>query len=284
MEQNAKYICSLFKSDKPFLIGRNGTIELQVVSKYFCKIPITQLELNKLELNAGIFPTSSDYIKDYCLEYIEALQNTDAIAEGWYEPLKKIEEDMLNILNPNRYKLLLRNLEPYYVKPELRWTQYLSGKRVAIINSFAETCEQQTYMSKAIWPKNTNSLHPQDTIWIPIKTYYSPRLAKGCAEWPLYIKHYQDAIDSIVTRTLESRATVAIIGCGGIGMIIGSILKNAGIQCIVMGGATQILFGIRGRRWDNHEVISKFFNDAWVIPNPDSIPLNYALVEGGCYW
>ena len=68
------------------------------------------------------------------------------------------------------------------------------------------------------------------------------------------------------------------------GMIIGSKLKNAGLQVIVMGGATQILFGIKGKRWNNHEVISTFFNNAWVSPNPENIPLNYSLVEGGCYW
>jgi len=214
------------------------------------------------------------------------LKNVDVIAEGWYEPLKKIEKEILDILNPSRFKIMLRNIEPYYVVPELRWTQYLANKRVAIINSFADTCETQTYMTKAIWPSKTESLLPSSTTWIPIKTYYSPKLSgeKASTQWPEYIKNYKDAIEDVVSRTIDSNATVAIIGCGGMGMIIGSKLKDAGLQTIVMGGSTQILFGIRGKRWENHEVISKFFNDAWVFPNPKDIPLNYALVEGGCYW
>jgi hypothetical protein len=282
MDIKAKYICELFESDKPFLIGRNGSIELQVVAKHFCHVPFTNSEKLQLELNAGIFPQES--IEDFCFDYLEALKNVDVMAEGWFEPLKKIEKDILNKLNPNRLSIFLRNLEPYYFIPELRWTQYLADKRVAIINPFAESCETQTYLSKAIWPKDTESLLPSTTTWIPIPTYYSPKLSGGIWGWPEFVKNYKEAVDDVVSRVLESNAEVAIIGCGGIGMLVGSILKNAGLKVIVMGGATQILFGIRGRRWENHEVISKFFNDAWIRPNPSQIPLNYHLIENGCYW
>lgn len=286
LEENANYICSLFQSDLPFFIGRNGTIELQIIAKYIFKVPMLQSEKRTLELNAGIFPGTQETLDSFCIDYMDSLKNVDVMAEGWYNHFKKVEKEILDDLNPNRKKILLRNLEPYYVKPSLRWTQYLSGKRVAIINSFAETCEQQTYMSKAIWPEYTETLLPSDTTWIPIQTYYSPSLAANNlnANWPLHINNYKDAVESIVKKTLDSWAEVAIIGCGGMGMIIGSKLKDAGLQVVVMGGATQILFGIKGKRWENHEVISTFFNDAWISPNPENIPSNYSLVENGCYW
>ena len=67
-------------------------------------------------------------------------------------------------------------------------------------------------------------------------------------------------------------------------MIVGYELKKRGLQCIVMGGATQILFGIKGRRWKAHDVISRFFNDAWVYPPDSCKPKNSKLVENGCYW
>jgi hypothetical protein len=282
MEQNAQFMCELFKGTKPFLIGRNGTIELQMFAKYVQGIVFTESEKNQLELNAGVFPTDS--LLDYFENYAKSLKNADAIAEGWYEPLKNIENAILESYNKNRIKLFLRNLEPYYVKPELRWTQYLAGKRVAIINSFAEICETQTYMSKAIWGKEAESLLPSSTTWIPITTYYSPRLANGRADWPVNIINWSDAVDYIVERTLHECCDVAIIGCGGIGMIVGHKLKEKGLQCIVMGGATQILFGIRGKRWETHGTISKFFNDAWVVPSDRYKPANYTLVENGCYW
>lgn len=286
LEENANYICSLFQSDLPFFIGRNGTIELQIIAKYIFKVPMLQSEKRTLELNAGIFPGTQETLDSFCIDYMDSLKNVDVMAEGWYNHFKKVEKEILDDLNPNRKKILLRNLEPYYVKPSLRWTQYLSGKRVAIINSFAETCEQQTYMSKAIWPEYTETFLPSDTTWIPIQTYYSPSLAANNlnANWPLHINNYKDAVEYVVGKTLESLAEVAIIGCGGMGMIIGSKLKDAGLQVVVMGGATQILFGIKGKRWENHEVINTFFNDAWISPNPENIPSNYSLVENGCYW
>ena len=105
-------------------------------------------EKNQLELNAGIFPR--ELFPNFFKDYIESIKSADAMVEGWYEPLKDIESKILDIYNKDRYKLSLRNLEPYYVEHNLRWTQYLAGKRVAIISPFATTCEEQTYMSKAI--------------------------------------------------------------------------------------------------------------------------------------
>jgi ketopantoate reductase len=79
-------------------------------------------------------------------------------------------------------------------------------------------------------------------------------------------------------------ASVAIIGCGGLGMIIGGRLRKLGISSILLGGAIQVLFGIRGNRWKNHDIISKFWNDAWRSPCSSEIPNGAQLVEGGCYW
>lgn len=282
MEENAKYMCQLFKSDKPFLIGRNGSIELQILTKYLCNLPITYSEKSILEINAGIYP--QDFLEEFCIEYIDSIRNADVMAEGWYEPLKEVEKDILDMYNKNRKTIFLKNLEPYYVESELRWTQHLDGKRVAIINSFAETCETQTYMSKAIWPEFTESLIPSNTKWVPIRTFYSPRLADGNAGWPNHIKSWKEATDYIVEQTLQEKCEVAIIGCGGIGMIVGNKLKNKGLKCIVLGGATQILFGIKGARWENHSIISKFFNNAWVYPPISCKPTHGKLIENGCYW
>jgi hypothetical protein len=308
MEINASKLCDLFQSKEPFLVGRNGTIELEVLSIYLDSMIITQDVLNILEKNAGIFPSQLSNVKKWCIDYIKALSNTDMIAEGWYLPLKHLEKRILDSINPYRTSIMLRNLEPYYVTSDLRWTQYLKGKRVAIINSFAQTCEEQTYMSKAIWEDESESLLPSSTVWIPIQTYYSPALGQESqknqenqesqknqenqenqesqkkAVWPSNIHTYNDAVEYIVKQCLEESIDIAIIGCGGMGMIIGSKLKNKGKQCIVMGGATQILFGIKGKRWENHAVISKFFNDAWVYPPDTCKPCGYRSIEGGCYW
>jgi hypothetical protein len=67
-------------------------------------------------------------------------------------------------------------------------------------------------------------------------------------------------------------------------MIIGSAAKKLGCKVIVLGGATQVLFGIKGKRWATHNVISAFWNDAWVWPSDSETPKGSAGIEGGCYW
>lgn len=59
---------------------------------------------------------------------------------------------------------------------------------------------------------------------------------------------------------------------------------DTGHVAIQMSGATQLLFGIKGRRWDTHPQISKLYNPAWVRPAPAEQPANKQAVEGGSYW
>ena len=77
---------------------------------------------------------------------------------------------------------------------------------------------------------------------------------------------------------------VAIIGCGAYGFPLAAKLKNAGKQVIHMGGATQILFGIKGRRWEENPRAQLKFNDAWVHPKKEETPKKCGVVENGCYW
>jgi hypothetical protein len=44
------------------------------------------------------------------------------------------------------------------------------------------------------------------------------------------------------------------------------------------------LFGIKGKRWENHEEISKLMNEHWIRPAQSETPANFAKVEDGCYW
>ena len=54
---------------------------------------------------------------------------------------------------------------------------------------------------------------------------------------------------------MEEIFDVAIIGCGAYGMPLAAMLKQAGKQAIHLGGATQLLFGIKGKRWEEIKTI-----------------------------
>jgi hypothetical protein len=91
-------------------------------------------------------------------------------------------------------------------------------------------------------------------------------------------------VEWVVNEVVQSGAKVALVGCGALSLPIVTSLKSHGIVAIHTGGATQLFFGIKGGRWETHNIISTFFNEYWVRPLEEERPLNYHLVERGCYW
>lgn len=79
---------------------------------------------------------------------------------------------------------------------------------------------------------------------------------------------------------------VALIGAGAYGIFLAHHCKMLGKQGIHLGGQTQLLFGIRGYRWD------KFFPEwycnanleHWIWPDDNEKPKGFEKVEDGCYW
>lgn len=292
IEEGAKDICDVLeqalKRKEGALIGRNGTIELEtLLFKLFGAKPSQQYPQSisrRMELNAGIFPSTQVSLDRWVFMMIEAIRNCDVLVAGWYKPLEEQEGMLLNNIQSVAPRIPLRSLEPYYVQPDSRWTQFLKGQKVAIVNSFAKTAVEQVSKKEDIWPVASESLFPDSVEWIPIVTGYSPSLAQGRANWASDIQSWDVAVQDVVRRVVQSGAKFALIGCGGLGIVIGSELKKRGVICIVLGGALQVLFGIKGNRWAKHDVISHFWNDAWVYPSVEETPKGAWMIENGCYW
>lgn len=88
---------------------------------------------------------------------------------------------------------------------------------------------------------------------------------------------------------------VCLIGCGAYGFPLAAYVKRMGKQAIHLGGALQLLFGIKGNRWEdpNYGVkewgipygsYSNLINEFWVKPSIEDTPKNAKQVEGACYW
>ena len=77
---------------------------------------------------------------------------------------------------------------------------------------------------------------------------------------------------------------VAIIGCGAYGLPLAAHVKRMGKVGIHIGGATQILFGIKGKRWESIPAVSKLINEHWVKPLPEETPSEFRNMEDGAYW
>jgi hypothetical protein len=273
----AREICKCIhialSNDEGALIGRNGTIELEQMISY------NPSRDSVLEMNAGIFPFA--VIPKWRDMSIDATSNSDIMATGWYEPLKLAEQEALIRWNCRAVQIPLRSLEPYYVSSEERWTRVLKGQTVSVVSCFTETMKSQVPNLDKLFPSD---VFPSDIKWNWVQAGHPPRLAKGVNEWVSHITSSTDAVDWIVQKVVEQGSRFALIGCGGIGMLVAHKLKDRGVIAIVLGGAIQVLFGIKGKRWENHSVISKFWNEYWVSPSEGETPGGSFAIEGGCYW
>jgi hypothetical protein len=82
---------------------------------------------------------------------------------------------------------------------------------------------------------------------------------------------------------------IALIGAGAYGLPLAACVKQLGKKAIHMGGVTQILFGIIGRRWERpipggYPPLNRFFNDNWTRPLPQETPSGFEGIDGGAYW
>lgn len=282
--QVASLILDCLSQTKGCLIGRNGTVELEVLLNYHRYKKFFQDMTFTLERNAGVFPQEETSLRQWVHETSEASKTCDILAAGWYAPLRQQELLFLNQVNENYCCVPLRSLEPYYVSQQLRWTALLSDQRVAIVSSFTQTMKQQLVKRNDLWGNQVDSYLPDSAEFLFFQTGYSPAIAKGQAEWSPLAKTWVDALDKLENDILAANVRIVLIGCGGLGMPLGQRLKKAGKIVLVLGGAIQVLFGIKGERWKHHDVIGKLWNKAWVYPSLEETPRGASLIERSCYW
>ena len=104
-----------------------------------------------------------------------------------------------------------------------------------------------------------------------------------------------DALDYMKQQIDGIDFDIALIGCGAYGMPLAAHIKRSGKQAIHFGGSLQLLFGIRGKRWETSEYGKTYFTDGigkypslvnnyWIRPYETSKFKGAEKVEGGCYW
>ena len=294
IDEGAQKICASFQGTEPFFIGRNGSTEIAVFAYWINNRasgwPWPAPLIKNLEQNFGVWPITTPSVDNWCMQYQAAMYRLTGLAAGWFKPLADMELRMINETVPSAFKVPLRSLEPYYVVPELRWTAHLADKDVAVVTSFTQTI--QTQLDRVDRDKIWSALEAPETIlppttrWHLVRSYFPPNVSEAHhTGWAsIGIKSWEPAVEYIVDEVVKTDAKIAIIGCGALGVVVGGKLRKKGISVILMGGAVQVLFGIRGKRWENHDIISKFWNDSWIYPLESERPPNAGTIEGACYW
>lgn len=64
-----------------------------------------------------------------------------------------------------------------------------------------------------------------------------------------------DALDWMKAEIDKHDYDICLIGCGAYGFPLAAHVKRLGKKAFHLGGALQLVFGIRGRRWENPKIM-----------------------------
>ena len=269
--QTNQQIKSLLEGDLPALVSRIGHTEGRIVGEWmFRGGRYGRLTNKQAHQNAGIFPLTDQVLTRFAEIYSAALHDVDLL--GFWQTTDQAR--WLDSLSHPPLLAPLKALEPYF-HPQ-PWTSALAGRQVLVVHPFARSIasqyrqrRQSLFTNPAILPAfELDVLAPPQTL--------APATG-GYADW-------QAALELLISQALERPFDVALLGCGAYGMPLGAAIKRAGRQAIHLGGSLQLLFGIRGRRWDALPSFQPLFNEAWIRPSAEETPQRAEAVDAGCYW
>ena len=267
-----QFIIDLIDSNNPFFLARWGVIELGIVYKRIHDIPIMQEELDALLNNAGVFPITDDHVDKFVKTMGHAAEQVDVLVSWfWLDN----EEYIFRYFSP--YAKLVNSTMTYPFFEDLSWTRALEGKRVLIIHPFASLIRTQYKRREKLFTSQT--ILPKFDLHV-YKAIQSMGGNDNYSSW-------SDALIKMEKDISKQVFDIALVGCGAYGMPLGAFIKEKmNKQAIHMGGSLQILFGIKGKRWEHvsYSYDKRLYNQYWIRPTEECKPLNYKTVEDGCYW
>lgn len=281
------YIKEKLISNKPCMIGRIGSNELKATLNYLDIISNHGIVSNSTKYirseigpfwwddeikilmrnGAGFFPANAEYLEKFANMMLSDLHNVDVLGSWLFG------ENRLANFFPNAKIVRLTDLEPYYHSDP--WSEVLEGKKVLVIHPFEESIKKQYAKHSVLF--NDSRVLPK----FELKTL---KAVQSIAANKTDFSNWFDALTWMCNRASHIDFDIAIIGAGAYGLSLASFVKSIGKKGIHLGGATQILFGIKGKRWDKLPFFRKLYNDTWVRPLAKETPKNYQIIESGCYW
>lgn len=277
-EEVQKAIAADIRSGRPFVAGRLGANEVANMRSFeFQDKRVIDINRNLLCQGSGFFPNDQAYMPRFYETMIHACENTDYLA-AWFQPFE--DYYLKNVFPKDMHMTYLHYIDPFHYAKH-PWTEALEGKKVLVIHPQAKIIEEQYKNNREKIFPGTNilpefELHVQKAVQVNFAGAKDDRYAT-----------WFEALEDMFQKAMQIDFDVAILGCGAYGLPLAVKMKEAGRQAVHMGGTTQILFGIRGKRWDedkNHQFLKQYYSDAWVRLGAKDKPKDANAVENGCYW
>ena len=288
------FITNKLNRNEPFAVARIGGIEANIAYATYelfnltSKMPKKDMlefiksRLPTLKNNAGINITNTESLQQYSRLYLSTFENADITLSWapWDEIYKLTFPPHLHILSMlrkhKRMTLYSKVLDVFNLIYQNPWTLALKGKRILIVSSFVESIKEKVEIREKMYGID---LFP-DCEFIFLKP---PQTQAGNTSRDFLVE-LQDFIRELAK--VKDLFDVALLSCGGYGMLILDYLTKIGKSAIYVGGVLQMYFGIYGRRWmvENKDILNVFLNEHWSRPKDSEKPKNYKSIEEGCYF
>jgi hypothetical protein len=235
------------------------------------------------ERQTGIFPTDRSFLKRFAAVYAEHVRDLDLVGlfGGPQESLLRAWHRL-----PGR-GIPYRLMEPDISmpdRPERCYLPLLAGKRLLIVAPFARLlaarCERATF--EATWAKTG-------------KRWFAPA-SVAAVEFPYgYVtetethRRFGDVLrlhEQVCADIARHEFDVALIAAGALGIPLATSVKRLGRIGLSLGGHLQVIFGVRGRRWNDDPFYrDHVMNEAWIDVPAGYRPRGFTnLTDGGAYW
>jgi hypothetical protein len=277
------------KSETPFAVSRFGHSELRALltylhiqedsstqSKLFSFIKGEKVEpwwsentLKIITHNAGLFPKGIDVIENFCRLLLVDMQQIDVLG-SWLGGEKWVRHMMPNTK-------FMRFHDFYHFLHKRPWTAALKDKKVLVVHPFSKSIQNQYKLKDKIFG-NPYTLPDFELI-----TYKAVQSIAG--NKPVGFDNWFQALDSMKSDFSNINFDIAILGCGAYGMPLAAFIKrDLQKKAIHLGGNTQILFGVKGSRWESDPNFVHIFNSFWAKPLVEETPVGHETIDSNCYW
>lgn len=272
--EDGNALCKDFlMNDEPCMLGRIGTTEMGTIQAYLdykagLRRAVGDISIGRLYQVSGFFPATEEAVHRFAEIYIDAAKDLDVM--GVFN--NHAEDYFVREYAPQAKLVQFTTYEPfYYVHP---WSYALKGKKVLVIHPFKESIDYQYSRRETLFDD------PEVLPEFELKTIKAVQTlgdnTDGFADW-------FEALEFMKKKIEAADFDVALIGCGAYAFPLASHVKRIGKQSVITAGATQLLFGIKGARWDHAETPVPY-KDTWIRPNAAEVPRQADTVENGCYW
>ena len=270
--ESGMVISDMIKNNPSFFIGRMTGIEADALGALVGKGCVPEHLRNLLQQNTGFYCKSDafdDVLAKWCALYLKALRSCDLL---------------FRLEFPTWDGLVSAHYDKIYVFSCAHlhtWMPALEGKKVLVVSPFAESIRIQ-------FPKRNDlfTTGAQDNFEYPrfdLQILECPNTIKGNDPFPH--DNWVETFEAMCRKMDKIDFDLAILGCGSYGMPLAHYAKTIGRSSIYAGAYTQVMFGIKGRRWDiDGNPHRSYWNEHWKWPEESETPKNANKVENSCYW